>query len=97
MASAHDPLRLAAGVLLGVVEEVDAGVVGRAPGTSSARLPMSSWGPKVTHEPKESTLTCSPDPPSRRYSINRPDLLSLAGMSRHPRGSARPTVVRGLS
>src|SRR5689334_11740316 len=32
--------------------------------------PVSSWLPKVTHDPNASTLTCSPERPSRRYSIS---------------------------
>src|SRR5690606_28480161 len=29
----------------------------------------ASWGPKLTHEPNDSTLTLRPDRPSRRYVI----------------------------
>src|ERR1700722_12338775 len=43
---------------------------------STAR-PTSIWGPNVTQEPNERTLTFSPERPSRRYSMSMGYLLSL--------------------
>ena len=45
----------------------------------SRARPVSSWVPNVTHEPNDSTLTCSPERPSRRYSIAMPSSLSSPG------------------
>src|SRR5579872_2403334 len=70
-----------------------------APRQSAARL-SSSWGPKVTHEPKDRTLTLSPVRPSRRYSISmgnapfrcqaaRGEPTSPAAMASHRRGDER--------
>ena len=47
----------------------------RAAAMQSEASPMSIWSPKVTHEPKDSTLTFSPERPSLRYCISIPHLL----------------------
>jgi hypothetical protein len=62
---AHDLLALAARVGLGVVEEVHPALLGSGELQSLAR-PVSTWVPKVTHEPNDRALTWRPERPRRR-------------------------------
>src|SRR5579863_4383770 len=58
----------------------------------STASPVSSCGPKVTHEPNDSTLTLRPVRPSRRYSISIVQPLSSVGAeARHRRPWSRPS------
>src|ERR1035437_628661 len=53
----------------------------------SLALSPASWGPKLTHEPKERTLTLRPDRPRRRYCISMPRGYGTGPMFRvHVRG-----------
>src|SRR5580658_1733775 len=63
----------------------------------SAASPSSSWGPKVTQEPNDSTLTLMPARPSRRYSISMGRFLSEDVVSdRAPVYQGRPAPTSPL-
>jgi hypothetical protein len=52
----------------------------------------SSWLLKVTQDPKDSTLTFSPEPPRRRYSISMVVAPAVGNGWRH-RGAASTVAV----
>ncbi len=70
---AHDPLGLAAGVRPRRCRR-SSRPGSRAAARQSRARPVSSWLPKVTHEPNESTLTLRPVRPRRRYAMSMPSL-----------------------